>query len=432
MRRPCRETVAAIVFAVVCVSAVMSGWAGEGSALSPEDVGRLAGGRPVVLAPLVEEPPVVDGNPEDAAWKLARPVTFRFMNAERTDAPKHKTSARAVCDREHLYVLFECEESNIAGLKTSSPALWMDDVCDLFLDVGRTLDIASGAYFSMQVNPKGRFHAIRGDGKPWPLSGTVAKGSVGADRWFAEFKVAFRDLGLDAGNFPKVWGVNFSRTRCADKKEGEETPGDDNEFAWIGNYVDTPHTPDRFGLLLLGVGNALPRDLAEAMRRDGRDPAAMGIKTWEPPREAPADIPPVPARKSAFARKPSVAKVEGGLAVEFEAEEETDATVTIWGPDGKAVRHLAAGLLGNNAPVPFSKGSKSQRVVWDMKDDFGRPVPPGNYTVKVGLGLKASLDRAVAGDPQRVPEVVGLAVGPDGTLYVLAVERGGHYRAGFI
>ena len=35
-------------------------------------------------------------------------------------------------------------------------------------------------------------------------------------------------------------------------------------------------------------------------------------------------------------------------------------------------RHLAAGLLGKNAPRPFKKDSLSQELEWDMRDDAGK------------------------------------------------------------
>lgn len=36
---------------------------------------------------------------------------------------------------------------------------------------------------------------------------------------------------------------------------------------------------------------------------------------------------------------------------------------------GKVIRHLAAGVLGTNAPPPFAIGACAQRLAWDGKDD---------------------------------------------------------------
>ncbi|MFO7900490.1 MAG: hypothetical protein R6V58_15700 [Planctomycetota bacterium] len=79
-----------------------------------------------------------------------------------------------------------------------------------------------------------------------------------------------------------------------------------------------------------------------------------------------------------------------------------DATVAIEGPDGKIVRHLAAGVLGPNAPEPFQKNSLEQTVVWDGKDDQGRYVDDKDAcSVRVSLGLKPRFERTLYWSPQR-------------------------------
>ncbi len=65
---------------------------------------------------------------------------------------------------------------------------------------------------------------------------------------------------------------------------------------------------------------------------------------------------------------------------------------------GKTVRHLAAGVLGENAPEPFAKGRLSQTLTWDHTDDFGKPVKPGRYKVVVSAGLKPRFHHAIALD----------------------------------
>jgi hypothetical protein len=58
------------------------------------------------------------------------------------------------------------------------------------------------------------------------------------------------------------------------------------------------------------------------------------------------------------------------------------ATVAVVDMDHKIVRHLASGVLGENAPCPFEQGTLPQRIEWDGKDDFGAPVP-GGYVVNL-------------------------------------------------
>jgi hypothetical protein len=90
--------------------------------------------------------------------------------------------------------------------------------------------------------------------------------------------------------------------------------------------------------------------------------------------------------KPRFVSGPEV-KADGEVfRVEFAASAPTDVAVEIMGAEGGTVRHLAAGVLGENAPEPLAKGL-TQSLVWDRRDDLGRPVPAGDYTVRVGLGL---------------------------------------------
>ncbi len=128
-----------------------------------------------------------------------------------------------------------------------------------------------------------------------------------------------------------------------------------------------------------------------------------------------------PARPAAFARKPTVERTTTGARITFASDAECDATVTILNKKGDIVRRLASGMLGKNAPAPFQKGSLEQTLEWDGKDDAGKPVPPAGCSVRVSLGLRCEFDRTIEWEPPSVPRrgIVGLAVGPDGTLYLL-------------
>lgn len=123
-----------------------------------------------------------------------------------------------------------------------------------------------------------------------------------------------------------------------------------------------------------------------------------------------------------FAGKPRVEKQGGKYVITFAPGRACDAAVSVVGPDGRTVRHLAAGVLGPNAPAPFQKGTLAQRLEWDGRDDRGAPAPAG-CSVRVGLGLTAKLDKALGWDPLTLPPVVGLGCGPDGTLYALCGTR---------
>jgi hypothetical protein len=79
----------------------------------------------------------------------------------------------------------------------------------------------------------------------------------------------------------------------------------------------------------------------------------------------------VPAGAAQFVSKPTAARVGETTEIAFDASAATDVEVAVVGSDGKVVRHLAAGLLGPDAPAPFQKGALAQKVTWDGKDDLG-------------------------------------------------------------
>ncbi len=122
---------------------------------------------------------------------------------------------------------------------------------------------------------------------------------------------------------------------------------------------------------------------------------------------------------------PPVAKKQGGEAmISFAVSVPTDAEVAVLNSAGKVVRHLGAAALGtkNLPPAPFQAGL-SQKAAWDGKDDAGKPAAGGPFKVRVRLGMKVEYDRFIGW--KKVPplgqmRVVGLAVGPDRSLYVLS------------
>lgn len=121
--------------------------------------------------------------------------------------------------------------------------------------------------------------------------------------------------------------------------------------------------------------------------------------------------------------------VEGDEAtVEFAVNRETDVAVAIEDADGAVIRHLAAGVLGENAPPPLQPRSLRQTLRWDRLDDQGRPAANGPFRVRVSLGLAPAFDRMLGNHPAHISRIRGLACGPDGTLYVLHCFGAHHSR----
>ncbi|MHC4917445.1 MAG: hypothetical protein ACYTGB_18360, partial [Planctomycetota bacterium] len=103
-----------------------------------------------------------------------------------------------------------------------------------------------------------------------------------------------------------------------------------------------------------------------------------------------------------FSETPAVARENGKVVITFASKGFCDATVAIEDAKGRIVRHLASGVLGPNAPGPFQKNSKRQRLVWDEKDDRGRAISrSAGLSVRVSLGLKPRFERTLYWEPKR-------------------------------
>lgn len=128
------------------------------------------------------------------------------------------------------------------------------------------------------------------------------------------------------------------------------------------------------------------------------------------------------ARGEAEFAQPLLVSRQGNVhIIEFAGSIETDCAVSILNAQGRVVRHLAAGLLGKNAPAPLTAGSLQQSLRWDGNDDRGRPAQGGPFQVSVGLGTKPVLHEMLGNNPAALGSVRALAVGPTGELFVFHV-----------
>ncbi len=134
----------------------------------------------------------------------------------------------------------------------------------------------------------------------------------------------------------------------------------------------------------------------------------------------------------AFTKPPTAVRAGDGARIEFAVSAATDVAVYVLDGRGNVVRHLAAGVLGDNAPPPFQAGKLAQSIAWDGKDDAGRQVlsPPkgqpagdGPFQVRVALGLSMPRDGHAFAEQtgaNNLRNVIGLACGPDGDVFVLS------------
>jgi len=109
--------------------------------------------------------------------------------------------------------------------------------------------------------------------------------------------------------------------------------------------------------------------------------------------------------------------------VSFGLDQSTNCMVRILDSKGKVVRHLAAGHLGPGvrAPAPLASDTLAQKIPWDGKDDDGKPLPAGTYTLKVSAKLTPKLGAFLGedGDAYSLVHPVGIQVDEKGKVYLL-------------
>jgi len=103
-----------------------------------------------------------------------------------------------------------------------------------------------------------------------------------------------------------------------------------------------------------------------------------------------------------FNEKPKVTLEGDKYIIKFETRSFCDVTVAIEDSSGNIVRHLACGVLGQNAPEPFLWNSKRQVLIWDGKNDKGeyiKDIPTS--TIRVSLGLRPVYEKPLFWSPHK-------------------------------
>ena len=151
--------------------------------------------------------------------------------------------------------------------------------------------------------------------------------------------------------------------------------------------------------------------------------AASAQDWWKP------YSPPCTERENVFefTQKPAVKLVgKDKYEIKFAVKGYCDVAAGIIDRKGKVLRHLGSGVLGENAPAPFQKGSLKQTLLWDGKDDLDVYADrPETLRVKVSLGLKPTFDKILGWSPYD-PGGRYLAIAAD-AHGVLALVDGNHY-----
>jgi len=124
-----------------------------------------------------------------------------------------------------------------------------------------------------------------------------------------------------------------------------------------------------------------------------------------------------------FTAGPTAAKEGNQTKISFAVSAATDVEVAVLDSRGDVARHLAAGLLGPNAPEPLRKESLAQEVFWDGRDDAGKPAAGGPFKVRVRLGLQPRLAKILGRNDNTLSgSICALTTTPQGELFVLLAD----------
>jgi sugar lactone lactonase YvrE len=126
---------------------------------------------------------------------------------------------------------------------------------------------------------------------------------------------------------------------------------------------------------------------------------------------------------AAFAAKPAAVREGANVKITFALAAPADVEVAVLDAKGAVVRHLAAGVLGTNAPAPFQKNALAQELRWDGKDDSGKPAAHAPFQIEVRAGLLPAFDGILGWDSGTLSsDVIGMVAAPSGELFVLDAD----------
>jgi hypothetical protein len=217
---------------------------GEKKVLAVGGAGTVlyANPRKEYFAPKFNNPPVIDGNISDEAWKaVPRAGGFMKLGLEHPYVD-NQTTVQAGWDEKALYLLITCFENNMSNIKTtatgSDSAPYFDDAVELFLaPVKGNLK----EYYQFICNGGDGYFEGKGMDKSWNGSWTW-KAKKGADRWFVEIAVPFSSLGVAVPSEGTIWSWLVARDRQAG--------GGADALSALPEMTGGWHSPDEYDKLI--------------------------------------------------------------------------------------------------------------------------------------------------------------------------------------
>lgn len=130
---------------------------------------------------------------------------------------------------------------------------------------------------------------------------------------------------------------------------------------------------------------------------------------------------PVSAAEVALVDGVKLSRNADATEISFTLTAGTDVEVAVIAADGKVARHLAAGVLGGALPPPAPlKPGLIQTILWDGKDDFGKPAQGAPFKVRLRAGMGVKFGRFIGEDAYTFGFINSLITDNEGNLYATA------------
>ena len=189
-------------------------------------------------ATFTKKSPRIDGKLDETVWNEAKVITNLETDKKGTLA-LYQTFVYVLYDDKNLYVGIRGADEDsanlIAGANGPIKYLWGDDDFELFFDTNHN----QSSFFRMMTNSIGTTFTSS-PAKGLYEGGYTVKTYVGKEFWSAEFKIPFKEFGLNKPEPGTIWGFNIRRHN----QKPERIQSD-----W-SKMENVPYEPWRFGLLI--------------------------------------------------------------------------------------------------------------------------------------------------------------------------------------
>ena len=129
--------------------------------------------------------------------------------------------------------------------------------------------------------------------------------------------------------------------------------------------------------------------------------------------------------KPTLLEKLQLQKEKDTITITFKVSEQTDVSVAIIDENKNIIRHLAAGLIGPGVQtVDPLKPDLSQKLTWDMKDDFGKDASKTKASVKLTIGTNVQFNKFIGHDPYIFGSIHSLAFDEENKMYLMSFVGG--------